>query len=209
MSTAIKATLGILASVVVGLFVVLVWMLILRGPGGVHDSAGASPSVSEDATTDDGGETGEESESPTQEEPEPSASPSASPSQELSAVPVDAVVLTSFALPSRNIACTMSEQAVVCEIANATFTPPAGDACEWRGQVVVLDDDGVSMPCPQGAPGTAPEGTVVLEYGQTSAVGTWLCTSSERGVECSSRADGTGFTLARAGFSSYGPGRLL
>ncbi|PWD50143.1 hypothetical protein C8046_05140 [Serinibacter arcticus] len=97
---------------------------------------------------------------------------------------------------------------MTCSIANAEFAPPPGDACEWRGQVAVLGIDGVTMPCPDAAAQAAGDGVPVLEYGTSTTIGAWACTSSERGVECFSRADGTGFTLARAAFTSYGPGRL-
>lgn len=210
MSSAVKVTLGVLAGVVVLLFVVLVWALLLRGPGGTGASGGESSTSEtsasgEDATaTDDG--TATESESPSQE---PTPTTSESTPAELAPVPDGALELTSFTLPSRNISCSMSESGVICEIGDSTFTPPAGPACDLRGKIVVLSDDGVELPCPETAPPGPDEGAAVLEYGQTSSVGTWLCTSSDRGVECSSRADGTGFTLARASFTSYGPGRLM
>lgn len=206
MSQSIKTWLGVLAALVVALFIVLVWALLLRGPGGVTGAATASSGASESSVSSSPSPDGSKS---TSEPTDSSPSPSTSPSDELSPIPEGALVLSAFALPSRNISCSMGEDGVSCQIADASFTPPAGDGCQWRGQVVLLDSGGVSMPCPEAAPAPAAEDVTVLEYGQTSSVGSWLCTSSERGIECTSRADGTGFTLARAAFTSYGPGRLM
>lgn len=144
--------------------------------------------------------------------PSPSESNSASAetpeTPELAAPPEGALDVPAFALPSRNIACTLDESAVTCTIADATFTPPAGDACEFRGQVVTMSADGVAMPCPDGQQGPAGEEVPVLEYGQATTIGPWACTSTESGVDCASLADGTRFTLARASFTSEGPGAL-
>ncbi|TGO06009.1 hypothetical protein [Serinibacter arcticus] len=142
----------------------------------------------------------------------PSASESASAetaeTPELAPPPEGALDAPAFALPSRNIACTLDEAAVTCTIADATFTPPAGEDCEFRGQVVTLSADGVAMPCPDGQQAPAGDDVPTLEYGQSTTVGSWACTSTESGVECSSLADGTRFTLARASFTSEGAGAL-
>lgn len=208
MSTTLKAWLGVLGALVVALFVVLVWALLLRGPGGVSHSATPSPEVSDTA---DAGESAspepESSTSPTAEQPSPSPSESASPV--LAPIPEGALVLPEFASPSGNLQCRMDEQDVLCGVVQADWTPPGVDRCETAARAVVLSETGVSAECAGAAPVAPDGGLAVLEYGRTSAVGTWLCTSSERGMECTSRADGTGFTIARATFTSYGPGRLM
>jgi hypothetical protein len=111
--------------------------------------------------------------------------------------------LASFALPSGNIACTMSNDGARCTIASITFTTPAGAACTGTtGHVFTLGPDGVTIPCVDGpAPGPAPAGTPRLEYGSVSAVGGYTCTSSTNGVRCVQDASGRGFDLARGQYT--------
>lgn len=107
-----------------------------------------------------------------------------------------------FRLPSGNIACDMTEQGVTCTIASITFAPPADPPCDGViGHTVVLDADGVSMPClPPPAPGVAGDDLPVLFYASSSAVGDYTCTSATNGVTCTD-ASGVGFRLARAAFT--------
>ena len=139
----------------------------------------------------------------------PEDEPSQGAEPELAPPPAGALALETFTLPSKNIVCTLANESVTCSIANATFTPPAGETCEFRGQLVQMTPGQVAMPCPGQAAAAAGDGTTVLEYGQSATFGPWACSSSERGIDCFSLADGTGFTLARAAFTSYGPGRLI
>ena len=176
-----------LAALNVVLFVILAGLLLTNGP---QESAQTSDGAASDPTT-------------AQE-----ASPSESETEaELAPVPEGALEVPTFVLPSGNIACDLQDSGLSCTILNATFEPPAGDACQWRGQVVTLDASGVFMPCPDEQP-VATDGRTALDYGQSTAIGVWVCSSSEQGLECYSREDGTGFTLARSSFTSYGPGRL-
>lgn len=190
-----------LAALNVVLFLVLASLLLTRGPGGSDEEASASASESsETAQTPDG------------EASDPASTPQASdspsePEPELAPIPDGALELAAFVLPSGNISCDLQDSALACTILNATFEPPAGDGCQWRGQIITLDSSGVFMPCPPQQP-VATEGLTALKYGESTAVGVWVCTSSEQGLECYSREDGTGFTLARSSFTSYGPGRL-
>ncbi|WP_454294262.1 hypothetical protein [Salana multivorans] len=205
MSQQIKIWLGVLGALVVALLIVLIWVVLMRGPGGVADAQTSSPTPSES------GVTSKQSGTPDTSEPEPtesSPSPSTSPSDNLAPVPEGAIVLSQFESPSGNLQCQMDDQQVVCGVLQADWTPPGTDSCETPVRAVVLSEACVSAECASEAP-VAPEGGLrVLEYGQTSTIGPWLCTSSERGIECSSRADGTGIVLARGSFNSYGPGRL-
>ena len=190
-----------LATLNVVLFLILAGLLLTRGPGGSEDEASASASESsETAQTPDGGATDPAS------APQPSAS-QGEPEPELAPIPDGARDVAAFVLPSGNISCDLQDSALACTILNATFEPPPGDGCEWRGQIVTLDAAGVFMPCPPQQP-AATEGLPSLNYGESTAVGVWVCSSSEQGLECYSREDGTGFTLARSSFTSYGPGRL-
>ncbi len=106
----------------------------------------------------------------------------------------------SFASPSGNIACTMSADGATCTIANFTYAPPVVAGCTGTvGHVIVLNADGVAVQCVDGpAPAVAPAETPVLEYGHSSAVGPYTCTSATDGVTCVETASGTGFRLARA-----------
>lgn len=188
------------------LFIALIVLLATRGPGTAGSSEAVdSPTTS--ATTATSAlpppEEGEPTDSGTAEETAPAETPVQRET------PEGALTVADFTLPSRNISCSLTEAGATCWIAQATFTPPPGDGCQWRGQVVTLDASGVHMPCPAEQPVAGEDGVTVLEYGQSTVVGPWLCTSSDRGLECSSLDDGTGFTLARASFNSYGPGRLV
>ncbi|PVU81933.1 hypothetical protein DDP54_01635 [Cellulomonas sp. WB94] len=124
----------------------------------------------------------------------PSGSPSGSTAPQ---------ALESFALPSGNIACTMSESGAKCTIASITFTPPTDAACTGSiGHVFEVGADGVRIPCVDGpAPGVAADGTPQLEYGTSSTVGGYTCSSSTNGVRCVEDATGRGFELARSKYA--------
>ncbi|GMA31900.1 hypothetical protein [Litorihabitans aurantiacus] len=192
----------------VGVLALVLVVLLLQGSGGDADAEDASTAVEEPAVPSSPPAT--DPSSPATSAPPVETSPAPEPEEptDLAAPPEGALDLASFALPSRNIACTLDESAVTCQIADAEFTPPPGEDCEFRGQVVTLADDGVALPCPDGPAAAAGEEIPVLEYGQSTSVGRWACTSSESGVECSSLADGTRFTLARAALTTDGPGAI-
>lgn len=107
-----------------------------------------------------------------------------------------------FALPSGNIACTMSVDGVTCTIASYTYAPPVVAGCtEKTGHVIVLNADGVAFDCVSGPPpAVAGEDVPVLEYGLTTSVGDYTCRSATDGVQCTD-GSGTGFRLARASWS--------
>ena len=107
-----------------------------------------------------------------------------------------------FALPSGNIACTMSVDGVTCTIASFTYAPPVVAGCtEKTGHVLVLNADGVAFDCVSGPPpAVAGDDVPVLEYGLTTSVGDYTCRSATDGVQCVD-ASGTGFQLARASWS--------
>ena len=111
--------------------------------------------------------------------------------------------LASFALPSGNIACTMSTAGAKCTIASITFTPPTDATCTGTiGHVFEVGTDGVRIPCVDGpAPTVAAAGTPQLEYGTSSTVGGYTCTSSTNGVRCVEDATGRGFELARGKYT--------
>jgi hypothetical protein len=107
-----------------------------------------------------------------------------------------------FALPSGNIACTMSVDGVTCTIASYTYAPPVVAGCtEVTGHVLVLNADGVAFDCVSGpAPAVAGDDVAVLEYGSSTSVGDYTCVSATDGVQCTDQS-GVGFRLARASWS--------
>ncbi|MGV8976639.1 MAG: hypothetical protein ACOH17_01205 [Cellulomonas sp.] len=124
----------------------------------------------------------------------PSSSPSGSAAT---------AALASFALPSGNIACTMSVAGARCTIASITFEPPKDAACTGTiGHVFEVGAEGVRIPCVDGAAqGVAAAGTAQLEYGTSSTVGGYTCSSSTNGVRCVENATGRGFDLARGSYA--------
>lgn len=108
----------------------------------------------------------------------------------------------SFRMPSGNIACTLSVDGVTCTIASIRFEPPVVAGCTGQtGHVFVLNADGVTVPCVDGAaPSVADETVTTLEYGSSAAVGDYTCTSATDGVTCTA-GDGIGFRLASGSWS--------
>jgi len=106
---------------------------------------------------------------------------------------------TQFAMPSGNIACTMSVDGVTCTIASYTYAPPVVAGCtEVTGHVLVLNADGVAFSCVSGPPpAVAGDDVPELAYGKSTTVGDYTCTSATDGVQCVD-ASGKGFQLARA-----------
>ena len=119
--------------------------------------------------------------------------------------PADALDVAAFALPSRNIWCEIGAEDATCYIADYTFSPPNVPDCTGTvGHVVQVTEAEASLPCStEDAPGEASPDLTVLDYGQTSVVGDFMCTSDTDGVTCRSAASGHGFTLARGGFTLF------
>lgn len=131
--------------------------------------------------------------------PNPGSTTSATPSASSSATSTQPVA---FALPSGNIACTMSVDGVTCTIASFTYAPPVVAGCtETTGHVLVLNADGVAFDCVSGPPpAVAGDDVPVLEYGSSTSVGDYTCRSATDGVQCVD-GSGVGFQLARASWS--------
>ena len=106
-----------------------------------------------------------------------------------------------FALPSGNISCRISDDAATCTLAESDVEPVSEEGCAGVvGPILTVTAEGASTPCVQGAlPGAAAPGTPVLEYGESTTVGDFTCTSSTSGVTCRHDPTEAGFTLARAG----------
>lgn len=171
----------IVDAVLVAVFLVVAALVV----GGVLGGGGSNGDGDSAAGTQQGSSPG----ASTGPSPEASASASAS-----------GPAFESFATPTGNIACTMSADGVTCTIASFTYAAPGAEQCTGTiGHVVVAGSDGVSVPCVDGpAPVVAGADVPVLEYGFTSSVDGWTCTSGTNGVTCLEDASGTGFRLARA-----------
>lgn len=177
MSPGMRAFL--LVDVVLVLALAVVAVLVVTGTlGGSDGPRDAAPDAAPGATAT---------------APQPAAT--ASPTADAEPTGVEA-----FATQTRNIACTMREGGVSCTIASKTFVPPGAETCSGTiGHVVEASADGVEVPCVDGpAPGPAAGDVPVLDYGSTSAVGGWTCSSATNGVTCVEDATGKGFRLARA-----------
>lgn len=184
------------------LFLALLVVLLQRGPGRSDADAEASDSSTPTATesADAGSDGGSEPDQ--SEDAEPTATDS--DGEVVYQFPAGTLELTDFTLPSGNITCALEASQVTCWIASKSYPAPEGMTCEWAGQVFVLSEAGVDLPCPASAPATGSD-VPVLEYGQGTAIGPWYCLSSTSGVSCSSYApvtgDSRGFTIARADYT--------
>jgi hypothetical protein len=94
----------------------------------------------------------------------------------------------------------MSADGVTCTIAHITFAPPVVEGCTGStGHLVVLNTDGVTVPCVEGAdPAVASADVTVLDYGRAEQVGPYTCTSATNGVTCVVEESGVGFRVATA-----------
>jgi len=173
MATARNVRLFVIVdAVLVVLVVVLAIVFFSGGSGGSGDEAGPA----------DGGSTA-----------------SSTPTSSSSATSTEPVA---FALPSGNIACTMSVDGVTCTIASYTYAPPVVAGCtEVTGHVLVLNADGMAFDCVSGPPpAVAGDDVAVLDYGSSTSVGDYTCRSATDGVQCTD-SSGVGFRLARASWS--------
>jgi hypothetical protein len=132
-----------------------------------------------------------------------STTPSAAATPGQTASTGAAANLGSFALPSGNIACTITDKGATCTIASITFAPPPAGTCKGTvGHVFTVGPDGASVPCTEGpAPVVAGSDVPVLEYGRVASVSGYTCESSTSGVTCRNDSTKKGFTLARGSFS--------
>ncbi|WP_456844029.1 hypothetical protein [Cellulomonas sp. P5_C6] len=172
MASARNIRIFVIVDVVLLALVVVLIVVFVSGGGGGGDDAGG---------------------------PNPGSTTSATPSASSSATSTQPVA---FALPSGNIACTMSVDGVTCTIASFTYAPPVVAGCtETTGHVLVLNADGVAFDCVSGPPpAVAGDDVPVLEYGSSTSVGDYTCRSATDGVQCVD-GSGVGFQLARASWS--------
>ena len=114
---------------------------------------------------------------------------------------------TRFATPTGNISCTISPNGVNCAIAKLAKAPkPNTGGCEgYIGYVVNLNSAGVALPCvaKEDLPGGAGGSLDVLDYEKSETVNNFTCESTRSGVKCTDKSTGQGFTVARAGISTF------
>lgn len=129
-----------------------------------------------------------------------SAEPS---STQVVTVPEGALDIAEFATPSGNIWCTIGDDAATCQIASIEYEPPSIPDCEdndLAGKVLRVSGATAEYPCPEGnISGPDPEDRDVLDYGETTHVGDYMCTSTEEGVSCTDITTGASFSVRRAG----------
>ncbi len=106
-----------------------------------------------------------------------------------------------FALPSRNIGCTISGSAATCSIADFSYAPPIVAGCTGTtGYEIEVTADGARWLCTTAEPpGAAGPDVEILAYGASTAANGFTCQSSTEGVSCRHDDSGHSFSLARAG----------
>lgn len=118
-------------------------------------------------------------------------------------VPEGALDLAEFAAPSGNIWCTITDDAATCQIATIEYEPPAIANCEdndLAGKILRVSGETAEYPCPSGSiSGPEPGDRDVLDYGETTHVGDYMCTSTQEGVSCTDITTGASFSVRRAG----------
>ena len=132
--------------------------------------------------------------------------PETTPEASAPASPSDAEALAAFVLPSGNIWCSMTSTGATCTILQYTFTPPdlpAGCTGTVGNVFEISSGDKPGLACVTGEPQRAPAGTPTLEYGRASTVGEMTCHSSTNGATCRHNPSGSGFSIARGGYTFF------
>lgn len=145
------------------------------------------------------------SQEPTQNSDQLAAVPSPTPQESDEVTPEPSAStpeysVVEFALPSGNIWCTLSDQAL-CTIATVNNDSQWRDCNKSGYQVRLLDDGNAAVACPQDdQPTSAPSAFEEVDYGGTAKNELFTCDISETGVLCRSNEAEAGFSLARAGW---------
>lgn len=105
------------------------------------------------------------------------------------------------ASPSRNITCTLAQDATTCTIAEFSYATPTLPGCDGTvGHEIRLTADGASWVCGEGEPpGPAAADVEVLDYGESITSAGVTCSSSEQGIACTHEESGHSLSLARGG----------
>lgn len=114
--------------------------------------------------------------------------------------------LVSFVSPSGNIGCVLSSEGARCDIDEKSWEPPAKPAdCEgdWGVGVAVGAQSAGLVCATDSAMKRGDEKGDELAYGATQRVGDYVCESSRTGMRCENTETGRGFTIARAGYTTF------
>ncbi len=185
----------VLNVILLGVLVVLIATHPRSGDGDTQaDQDGAT-----EQTTDEGDDNGQGAQD------DESGGEDSEPDQDVAPAPDGALDQAAFALPSGNIWCDLGDEGVDCFIAGYDFEAPEEEGCDGEvGPALRVDSDGVTLPCvTEDVPQSAPDGFTALDYGEATSVGGYWCASSESGVRCVDAQTGSGFTLARSGYSTF------
>jgi hypothetical protein len=122
-------------------------------------------------------------------------------------VETDPQLFDAFQTPSGNIACILSDEGARCDIAKRDWNAPRPASCPPQmdfGQGLTVSDEG-------DGPGTvvcAGDTTLdpsapVLDYGESTSVGDFTCTSEEDGVTCRDDGDNRGFFISKQAYELF------
>lgn len=123
-------------------------------------------------------------------------SPSASPTHSGMTVPT-------FQSPSNNIACSIDDGTVRCDIMKKKYeTPDPPDGCEGKfGHTFFANSDESRLECAEDS--VRVDGAQVLDYGESTSTEGVTCVSEKTGMTCTVDATGHGFTIARANYTLF------
>lgn len=136
----------------------------------------------------------------------PSSTPSVAPSPDGKApdrgIPRIVGEVGAFSSPSHNIGCTVTKSAARCDIEVHSYeAPDEPDGCAgaW-GRSLRVGDGRAAFVCVTDSTLGAKH---VLEYGTSTVVGNYGCTSRRTGVTCMNLETDHGFKISRADVSVF------
>ena len=120
-------------------------------------------------------------------------------------VPDGAQDVAGFIMPSGNIWCELADESTQCVIESFNYSPPSIEDCseDVAGHVWAVNADEAGPTCPSDEVPEPSQELTELDYGEATAVGDFLCESTEEGVTCRSVSTGHGFEIAREGTRSF------
>ncbi|MBK8295586.1 MAG: hypothetical protein IPK93_12875 [Solirubrobacterales bacterium] len=110
----------------------------------------------------------------------------------------------SFQSVSKNIACAIDAKYARCDVEEKSFTsPPKPGDCQldWGSAVAVEGSARGAFICHGDT--VKNSAAPVLEYGDSSVIGSIQCDSSSAGIECRNTGTGHGFFLAREKYRTF------
>lgn len=190
-----KSQYSALIMFLVGLDVLLIAIAVIVA---INTFGGAQPPGTQGASLNDSGSGVEQD----------LGSPAGESTEELGAEPDAASTgIKLFASPSGNITCEISALGARCGIASLANEPESnvGDCEGTVGKMVTLGAQGAQLPCvaPQDGPYQSTSQYQVLDYGQDISVNNYQCVSERTGITCTDASTNRGFTLAKAGISTF------